>query len=715
MLASNPAFLEFYELSGTREEKIRGRVAPLQDVEAALAYMHEIFPNGLGAVCFIDRGGAQNAWISNREPMPPEALMADTSDTSFFAGSTALEPGGVYQSRPYRSRDIDARVVSTSAPVSGASGELLAFVHFEATLESLLPSDGASDQHWLVVDRSTGELVMESGLQEDGSSGEDGLSEALKAGVAASSSETGRLVVDDRRLAWAQVPSVAGNQNDWVLAVAAPDAVGTWGIAFGPGQAFGLLGAFVALALGSVAMRTYRRDLERLASIDQLTELPNRAAVEAEIREAARSASRGETLAAVALLDLDRFKELNDTLGHNNGDAALVEIAVRLNQCAGESAFIGRLGGDEFVLVLHRVSGREEALSIGERLLECVRPEIAFGEFRVDLDGSVGIALVSADLSDVSEILRRADAAMYQAKRDKLGCAVYDERVDDFDPERLALVPALKEAIAADDLYLEFQPKVCLQSRCAYGVEALARWRHPVHGNVPPATFIRIAEETGLIRELTASVIDQALAQCRSWLDQGIDIPVAVNLSARNLLDPDLVGMIAERLERFDVPSDLLELEVTETMLEGDTSRAERTVRELRELGLAVALDDFGVGHASLSRLQQLPVDQLKIDRSFVSSLTTSETDASIVRSAINLAKDLQIPVVAEGVEDEQTLAQLAAMSCDLVQGFGVRRPMAEAELLPWLLEHAPPDGACTMRRRARREREQARMASSRR
>jgi EAL domain-containing protein (putative c-di-GMP-specific phosphodiesterase class I) len=283
---------------------------------------------------------------------------------------------------------------------------------------------------------------------------------------------------------------------------------------------------------------------------------------------------------------------------------------------------------------------------------------------------------------------------MYRAKRASAGRAVYAAEHDDYSPDRLVLINELREALTSDQLVLYFQPKVCLKTDCVDGVEALVRWQHPARGLIAPNTFIPLAEHTGLIRPLTAWVLDRALAQCREWRAAGLDLRVAVNISARSLHDPSLVPAITAALAVWDVPADRLEIELTESALMEDPDRGAEVLIQLHGMGVRIAIDDFGTGYSSLTYLQRLPVDELKIDKSFVQNMASNEGDVFIVRSVADLGHSLGLKIVAEGVEDERSLRLLSVMGCDLVQGYHLSRPLPAPDLRSWML--AAPSSLAT-------------------
>ncbi|MEO5680688.1 MAG: EAL domain-containing protein [Acidimicrobiales bacterium] len=418
---------------------------------------------------------------------------------------------------------------------------------------------------------------------------------------------------------------------------------------------------------------------------DSLTGLPNRALFH---RDVTATLSLGPACAAVMLMDLDRFKEINDTLGHHTGDLLLVEISARLGAILDGQARVARLGGDEFAILLHPVADEADAETIARLILVALERPFTLGDLTIEIGASIGVAMYPAHADASATLLQRADVAMYEAKAAHLGYAVYAAERDQSNPRRLSLAAELRKAIENDELSVVYQPKAHLGAGRVTGVEALVRWAHPRYGSLPPDEFIPLAEHTGLIRPLTDLVLDRALRQCRAWADLGLELTVAVNLSARSLIDPDLAGNVAALLERAGVAPRMLTLEITESMMMADPVRALETMHRLAATGISLSIDDFGTGYSSLSYLKRLPVHEVKIDKSFVLNMTVEEDDASIVRSVVDLARNLRLRVVAEGVEDAPTLAALAALGCDSVQGYYLSRPVPAATLTAALVDH---------------------------
>jgi len=418
---------------------------------------------------------------------------------------------------------------------------------------------------------------------------------------------------------------------------------------------------------------------------DALTDLPNRRLFRDRVNQAVVNTRRSGKPVAVMIIDLDRFKEVNDTLGHHIGDILLQQVAARLQSTLREGDTIARLGGDEFAVLLPMVSGAVAAAGVAEKLVKALEEPFTIRTWTFDIDASIGIAVSPEHGDTVDSLMQRADVAMYLAKESRTGFELYSADRDRHSPRRLALLSDLRRALDEGQLEVHYQPKADMKTGGVRGVEALLRWAHPEHGAVPPDEFIPLAEHTGLIRPLTLFVLDRALAQCREWSDAGVGVGVAVNLSVRNLYDPSFADEVAGMLADHGVPASRLELEITESVIMADPMRAMDVLTRLSEFGIGLSLDDFGVGYSSLAYLKRLPVNEIKIDKSFVMNIARDESDAMIVRSTIGLARSLGMRVVAEGVECSETWDQLAALGCDVAQGHYLCTPMPAAEITEWL------------------------------
>jgi diguanylate cyclase len=449
-------------------------------------------------------------------------------------------------------------------------------------------------------------------------------------------------------------------------------------------------GLLLAAVLASITRGNRRLlDVERAQAVrdslhDSLTGLPNRTLLGERFERALRTAERSGTGMGLLLIDLDRFKEINDTFGHHYGDELLKQIGPRLTEALRDVDTVARLGGDEFAVLLPDTSTVEDASAVATKLRSALSAPFRVEGVEFDVEASIGIVLSGRHGEDPTTLFQRADIAMYVAKTQDLGVFAYDRAFDGHSPAKLSLLGDLRRAIDRDELVLHYQPKASIKTGDLVGVEALVRWQHPERGLVFPDEFIPLAEHTGLIGPLTYHILNTALAQARVWMDASWPLPVAVNLSARNLLDEDLPTQVAGLLELHGVPADLLELEVTETAIMTEPVRAHRLLSQLSVLGVRVAVDDFGVGYTSLGQLKTLPVSELKIDRSFVMTMTDDRSNAVIVHSVIDLGHNLGLTIVAEGVENERTLQALAAVGCDVAQGYHLSRPVTPEAFDLW-------------------------------
>jgi diguanylate cyclase len=458
------------------------------------------------------------------------------------------------------------------------------------------------------------------------------------------------------------------------------------GLASAPAVAVVLAGgaaltAMVRTALTFIEVRGLA-EVRRLAATDDLTGLPNRRQFNRRLREALDAARERDATVALLLIDLDRFKELNDTLGHRAGDLVLAQIGPRLRAVLRASDELARLGGDEFAVLL---ADAADAEPVGLRIGRALEESFTIDGIDVRIGASIGIAVFPEHGDDAETLLQRADVAMYQAKAARTGHAFYERERDRHSRERLALIGELRDAIGTEQLLLHYQPKLDLATGEVRDVEALVRWEHPTRGLLAPGAFVPLAEQTGVMGALTNHVLDAALHQIARWYDDGIDLSVAVNVSAETLLDEGWALDVSSALVRHGVPASRLRIEITEDALMGDPDRALRVVESLVATGVGVSLDDFGTGYSSLALLKHLPVDELKIDRVFVRDLLHDDADAAIVRSVVDLGRRFGVKTVAEGVEDEATLRRLAEDGVTVAQGFHIARPLPAGELEAWL------------------------------
>ena len=429
------------------------------------------------------------------------------------------------------------------------------------------------------------------------------------------------------------------------------------------------------------------KELQIKATTDELTGLANRKHFNDEVDAAIAEANGTPTTFGVLLIDLDHFKDINDTLGHQYGDDFLADLGPRLATRIGEGGLVARFGGDEFaILPAVRTENMAALTAIVEDVMACIREPVKFDDITLEADASIGVARFPHDGQDAQTLLRRADIAMYSAKAERDTHRFYTHGQDRHSVSRLSMVGDFRRALEKDDeIVVHFHPIVDLGSGQVHGAEALVRWQHPELGLLQPAAFLEIVEQTGLIGAMTTHVLQKAIAECAAWHAAGRDLTMSVNLSVRNLHDPMLSSQVAQMLDRHCLSPAALKLEITESMILSDPQRALATVESLSEIGVRFAVDDFGTGHSSLANLRRLPVHELKIDRSFVTPMLNEESDGVIVRSTIDLGHALGLKVVAEGVEDEVTLARLEEIGCDRAQGHFFSKPIPPIEFMRWI------------------------------
>ena len=441
------------------------------------------------------------------------------------------------------------------------------------------------------------------------------------------------------------------------------------------------------VSYASQRLRRQAAEKEEQALSDALTGLANRTMFQEAIHSALSGAGRRRSVGAVMLMDLDRFKDVNDTLGHHNGDLLLQRIGSRLDAVLRTTATVARLGGDEFAILLRDVEDRQAVVPVVKRVLKVLEEPVVVGGLALQVEASIGIAMFPEHGRTVDTVMRAADVAMYVTKEQRSGYEFYDEEQHEHrhDAGRLALIGELRRAMDEAELVLYYQPKVDLRSGQARGVEALARWHHPERGLLSPDEFIPLAERSNLLRPMTLYLIDTALRQANAWRSKGIEVTVAVNLSMQNMLDLRLPNDVARLLTSWRLPAGSLELEITESTIMSDQRRAQTILSRLSKMGVRLSIDDFGTGYSSLAYLQELPVDAIKIDKSFVMSMENDAGNATIVQSTVDLGHNLGLEVIAEGVEDMESYNKLAELGCDYAQGYFLSKPLSPDKLTIWL------------------------------
>ena len=422
-----------------------------------------------------------------------------------------------------------------------------------------------------------------------------------------------------------------------------------------------------------------------LAYYDSLTGLPNRASLQENLKKAIGARKNKNERVALFIMDLDHFKDINDTLGHQRGDLLLQKVGSLLRRLLWEPDVVSRLGGDEFAILLPKLAAVDDINIVIQKVVKGLEVPVIIDGFPINVEASIGVALHPDHGEDAEALFQHADIAMYNAKRIGASYSLYDPEQDQYNPRKLALMGELRQAIEDDRLSLHYQPKIRLKDRRITGVEALVRWEHPTHGFIPPDEFIGPAEKSGLIRPLAEWVLGAAMNRVRIWQQEGLKISVSVNLSVRNIQDDYLLKVIAELLEITGLEAANLELELTESAIMSDPARALDVLNHLKNMNIKISIDDFGTGYSSLGYLKKLPVDSVKIDKSFVINMARVQEDAVIVRSIIDLAHNLGLTVVAEGVENKETWDQLVTLNCDEAQGFYMSRPLPADQLTTWV------------------------------
>lgn len=472
-------------------------------------------------------------------------------------------------------------------------------------------------------------------------------------------------------------------RSDWVLLGLAPIVVVV------AEHSLWLLPMLLLPVIGVYQSVMVSIEKEHQATHDALTDLPNRTLFNARLQEAL--GRNDPDLVGVFLLDLDRFKEVNDTLGHQAGDQLLRSVAERLVETLPDTATIARFGGDEFAFFVPGLRSTGDAEALAREAAAALNDPFTLMTCRLEVEGSIGIALAPEDGADPDGLVQKADTAMYVAKADHTTCQVYDAKKDRNSTRRLALLGDLRDSIAAGHIWLAFQPKLQLRSGDTNCVEALVRWTHPEHGELQPDEFIPLAERTGLIQPLTTHILEEGARHLRAWRERDPQRTLAINLATRSLVDLHLVDEVRQVLRRWDLPPGSIELEITESSIMTDPARARRTLHDLSAMGIRLSIDDFGTGYSSLAYLQQLPVREVKIDRSFIRDLARNPSDRVIVESTIYMASRLGLEVTAEGVEDEETLDLLRDLGCHHAQGFFIGRPMPADRLDEWFEQRRRP------------------------
>jgi diguanylate cyclase (GGDEF)-like protein len=420
---------------------------------------------------------------------------------------------------------------------------------------------------------------------------------------------------------------------------------------------------------------------------DALTDLPNRVLLRDRLAQAVSVAGRDRNRLAILIMDLDHFKEINDTLGHYNGDRVLKKIATRLQGVIQDPNTVARMGGDEFAIMLPKINRTQDATDVVSKIQKALSAPLVLEELKLNIAASIGIAFFPEHGTDADTLLQRADVAMYVAKKNRSGFVAYSSKLDDHSPHRLTLMGELRQAIDQNELLLHYQPKVDIKSGELTGVEALVRWNHQKHGLMYPDSFIPLAERTGLIKPLTLWVLNKGLKQCSAWNQHALDLDISINLSAQGLLDTELPETVAGLLASHDLAPGKLALEITESTIMMDKERAMEILTRLSDMGVRLSIDDFGTGYSSLAYLSKMPVKEIKIDKSFVMDMQDNKSNAAIVHATIDLGHNLGLSVVGEGVETQEVLSRLESLGCDAAQGYHLARPLAVEDFTQWIAQ----------------------------
>jgi diguanylate cyclase (GGDEF)-like protein len=683
LLASHSAaFANFYQAPGSRMSRIEGRTGGadlMPRVITALTDLENLFPDSIASASFIDRSGAENARVVGKSVMHPDELAADRTDAVFFDRAFQLPYDKVYQSAPYRSESTGDWVIANAAKVNIGLGVSPAIVSFEIKLESIrlaAYSDNPAQQV-RIVDLLDGRVVVDSKHPQDVNAPLGRPSDHSLRWV--QTAKDGALRTRDHlRLVVRHANRDSNLATTWAVVVSMPARSGAWSGPFSAGPLSVAGTGVLLLLLSMMGYIRHGRSMHRAARRDELTGLFNRRAA----RECAETTLAHERGLAVILFDLDRFKHVNDSLGHHAGDHLLSVLGQRLAEVLREpDDVVARLGGDEFV-VLARGMHTEDTISVlCERLTRAVSAPVTVDGIDVSVGVSIGIALAPEHGTDYGTLLQRADIAMYDAKGRRAGWQVYRDEFAGADRTGLVLDADLRRAVVDGELTVHYQPIFAVAGGELCGVEALVRWEHPQRGLLMPGSFVPFAENTGAIKAVTGAVLDLVLDQVVRWREAGVSVPVAVNVSAHDVNDPGFADRVAEMLAGRGLDGTSLVIELTETALLADPDAASVVLWRLAQMGVRVAIDDFGSGYASLLYLRRFPVSVLKLDRSLVQGLTVDSTDAALVRWTIEMAHALRVTCIAEGVEDVATLEALEVLGCDQAQGYHLQVPVSAEDL----------------------------------
>ncbi len=687
LLSRNTAFSEYSEadyLSRIKplaaqevERLVRNRIRS----ESTLRYLESLFTGRVGEACLVNGLGRELAKVVSGRVSPPNELSVEGIPTQFLQPALALRSGEVHQSGPSISTDTNIWVVGHSTPLPFLHNSK-AVLHFEVSLQSygerLHSTADESNVKVQLVDRATGAIVVGSDgtlFPKPPASKNSERNENLTPYFWLTPQEhpIGVFTRGNRRLSVNQIDQGPNNQNNWLVVTSGPYLGSPFSISAMAGLPIWLaLSGFAALFGGLLASQIYVGYQQRAANSDALTGLANRR----QLTETLISVSPASTVYAAVIVDLDRFKEVNDVYGHDTGDALLVAVSQRLTDHIPTTDLAFRLGGDEFAVILQSQQTEDELITQARALHEqLVRPYLING-LRIDIEASLGVAIGSPESISGAELLLRADQTMYTAKKLHQGIAVFQIGPESRGQQQLVMLGELRRAIEEHQLVVYYQPKISFATGEIHSMEALVRWQHPSRGLLAPGAFIEFAEETSLIHPLTLEVLDLTLRQIRRWNSAGEEVKVAINISTRSLLDDEFIPALLKLLAHHQCQPSVLQFEITESTLMHDPDRALQLLARIHDLGIEISIDDFGTGYSSLAHLIDLKAQELKIDRAFVSRMTTDPASASVVQSIIALGHNLGMRVVAEGVEDHATARDLCLAGCDIGQGYLWSKPV---------------------------------------
>lgn len=665
--------------------EIRQRRPDRQRLSNALSASGSAAGDTLVSSALIDAIGRVYVQVVKGAPVDPGMRRRRATEWARIAPTLRLPVGVVRQSKPYYSKEVGRWVVATTtliAPGDGAQPRILMTLNDLSSLQALIAND---DSRVLtrVIDSSG--VVISNGRSTT-SAGAAPQADAERATLLDVRAQSTVQIRNGQAYRAMAIADSSANENAWWIVTSMP-APGSGSLLRSGSAATAMaIATLLMLILGLLTLRKHRESLSIAHVSDPLTGLLNRSALAERGEEVLTRGEREGYQTAVLCLNLANFRDVNDALGHATGDAVMREVSRRLHGAIQAGDLLVRLGGDEFAILLSKVTDRTGALDAARKILATLYPTIIANRQAVGIHATMGLALAPEDGETVDLLVERAGRAMYAARRDGVELRYFEQAMAARPSDRLDLVADLRTAIETDQLQLDYQPKVNLGTGRIEGVEAFLRWHHPRHGRLYPGAFLPLAEETGLIRPITAKTITLALAQTRAWLDEGLELPVSVNLSGRCMQDLSTIDVVARGLTRWQVPPRLLKLEIAQSAMATDAETGSAVLRGLDDLGIELVVDDYGSGFSSLANTDAL-IRELKLDGRLLRQAQSGEDGADLVRSAIDLGHHMGLRVVAESVEDPAAVRALVELGCDMAQGNYFCAPMDAANLRRWLLE----------------------------